>query len=201
MLGYFMVATGITLFIPQIAKILQARSATGISFSSFLLDTFATLVWLAYSIRHSFPFSTYGETWFIIIQQFIILVLMFEFEKGRGHALAFMGVFGVLAFAMHTPWIVHDYLLQFLQTLAVPFFISSKIPQIVENYRNKSTGQLAVWTVANNLFGMAVRTFTTFMEVYDAVVLGGYVASTVLNAIIMGQILAYWKEEEKDKAE
>jgi hypothetical protein len=32
-------------------------------------------------------------------------------------------------------------------------------------------------------------------------VLGGYVASTVLNAIIMGQILAYWKEEEKDKAE
>ena len=63
-----MVAGGAVVKVPQIAKIVRARSARGISLSSYLLDTASTAIYVAYVVRNEFPWSTYGETVFLLIQ-------------------------------------------------------------------------------------------------------------------------------------
>jgi uncharacterized protein with PQ loop repeat len=48
--------------IPQILKITSSRSAHGLSLASFILETLAYAITLAYSARSNFPFSTYGPS-------------------------------------------------------------------------------------------------------------------------------------------
>ena len=47
--------------VPQIIKIVRSRSASGLSLSSYLLDTASLLLTVAYNVRLDFPLSTYGE--------------------------------------------------------------------------------------------------------------------------------------------
>jgi len=47
--------------VPQIIKILQSRSARGLSLAGFLLDSLGLVIIVCYNHRHDFPFSTYGS--------------------------------------------------------------------------------------------------------------------------------------------
>ncbi|CAG8654320.1 4978_t:CDS:2, partial [Acaulospora colombiana] len=82
--------------------------------------------------------------------------------------------------------------LQLLQLGTVPISLFSKIPQISENYRNKSTGQLSVFAVASQVFGCAARLFTTATEMGDSLVFAGFALAFVLNVILGLQIWLYW---------
>lgn len=55
----------------------------------------------------------------------------------------------------------------YLQTFTIPIMILSRIPQIVSNFKAKSTGQLALLTWLLNFGGSAARVFTTLQEVND----------------------------------
>jgi mannose-P-dolichol utilization defect 1 len=82
--------------------------------------------------------------------------------------------------------------LRLLQLGTVPISLFSKIPQISENYRNKSTGQLSVFAVASQVFGCAARLFTTATEMGDSLVFAGFALAFVLNVILGVQIWLYW---------
>lgn len=75
--------------------------------------------------------------------------------------------------------------------------MASRGPQILENYRNKSTGVLSLITFVLACAGNYARVFTTLVEVPDKLVLVGcahqfnIVLSAVLNTTILGQIVAY----------
>jgi mannose-P-dolichol utilization defect protein 1 len=58
LLGVGLVIGGSAVKVPQIAKIIKARSGQGISLVSYLLETVAYSVTLAYNYRHGHPFST-----------------------------------------------------------------------------------------------------------------------------------------------
>lgn len=68
MLGLGLVAGGSIVKVPQILKIVNSKSAKGLSLSSYLLDTAGLAVTVAYNYRHAFPWSTYGENVFLVIQ-------------------------------------------------------------------------------------------------------------------------------------
>lgn len=55
-------------------RIFNKRSAEGISSSMFCLETVGTTMSLLFSVRNAFPFSTYGEAFFILAQNVAILV-------------------------------------------------------------------------------------------------------------------------------
>uniref|UniRef100_A0A8D2LFM9 Mannose-P-dolichol utilization defect 1 n=1 Tax=Varanus komodoensis TaxID=61221 RepID=A0A8D2LFM9_VARKO len=55
-LGFAIVAGSLMVKLPQIFKILGARSAEGLSFHSILLELTAITGTIAYSIANSFPF-------------------------------------------------------------------------------------------------------------------------------------------------
>jgi mannose-P-dolichol utilization defect protein 1 len=67
-LGLGMVAGGAILKVPQIISVVSSGSAKGLSLSSYVLDTAATAITVAYNIRKENPFSTYGELGFLLVQ-------------------------------------------------------------------------------------------------------------------------------------
>ena len=57
----------------------------------------------------------------------------------------------------------------------------SRVPQIVENYTSKSTGQLSIITYGLNLLGTLARIFTTMQEKNaGAAMMRGVIMCTIL---------------------
>lgn len=67
-LGLAMVAGGAILKLPQIITVVRSGSARGLSLSSYVLDTVATGITVAYNVRNGFPYSTWGEMAFLLAQ-------------------------------------------------------------------------------------------------------------------------------------
>jgi len=91
--------------------------------------------------------------------------------------------------------------LQTLQGSSLFIFTVSRFPQIMKNWKGKSTGQLAFPTFFLNFVGCIARIFTTLKELDDTIVLAGYIVGLFLNGIILAQIILYGdkNKEIRDK--
>uniref|UniRef100_A0A670ZA42 Solute carrier family 66 member 3 n=1 Tax=Pseudonaja textilis TaxID=8673 RepID=A0A670ZA42_PSETE len=89
--------------LPQILKILAAKSAEGLSFNAILLELVAISGTMAYSIAHSFPFSAWGEAFFIMLQTVSIgfMVQHFGGQTRRGKSARKQG--GGCSSSSHQP--------------------------------------------------------------------------------------------------
>jgi len=165
--------------------------------TGYILETIGYIITLAYNVRLAFPFSTYGETAFISVQNILILVLILHYARKDVYALGVIGAVIALAYPLFDSKLVSYKHLQILQGLSIPLSLTSKLPQIYSNYRNGSTGQLSAFTVFNYLAGSAARVFTTMTEVNDPVIFWGFVVAAALNAVLAGQMVYYWKSSPK----
>ena len=86
-----------------------------------------------------------------------------------------------------------------LQSLTIPIFSASKIPQIVKAYNEQSTGQLDFFMVFLQMLGSLTRVFTTYQSVSDPMYLLGFVIGAVLSGIMCAQIVYYGKSTGKAK--
>ena len=83
-----------------------------------------------------------------------------------------------------------------MQTLTIPLSLSSKVPQILSNYRDGSTGQLSAFLVFNSLAGCLARVFTSMTETNDPLLIAGFAGAALLNAVIAIQYLVYSGNKE-----
>uniref|UniRef100_A0A8C5S1F8 Mannose-P-dolichol utilization defect 1 n=1 Tax=Laticauda laticaudata TaxID=8630 RepID=A0A8C5S1F8_LATLA len=88
---------------PQILKILAAKSAEGLSFNAILLELVAISGTMAYSIAHSFPFSTWGEAFFIMLQTVSIGFMVQHFGGQTRRGLAFLFTYFALLALLLSP--------------------------------------------------------------------------------------------------
>ena len=196
-LGLGIVVAGSIVKLPQLLKLVNAESGAGLSLTGYILETIGYIITLAYNVRLAFPFSTYGETVFISVQNILILVLILHFARKDVYALGVVGAVIALAYPLFDNKLVSYKHLQILQGLSIPLSLASKLPQIYTNYRNGSTGQLSAFTVFNYLAGSAARVFTTLTEVNDPMIFWGFVAAAALNAVLAAQMVYYWKSSPK----
>jgi mannose-P-dolichol utilization defect protein 1 len=191
-LGIGIIAASSIVKVPQILKLTQSKSADGVSFLSYLLETSAYLITLAYNFRNGFPFSTYGETALILGQNVIISVLVLNYS-GRATAAAVLvaalagsaaTLFGDSVFDMQT--------MSYLQAGAGVLGVASKLPQIFAIWQQGGTGQLSAFAVFNYLAGSLSRIFTTLQEVDDKLILYGFISGFLLNAVLAIQMIYYW---------
>lgn len=134
--------------IPQLLKILNSQSASGVSFLSYLLETVSYLISLVYNVRNGFPFSTYGEVALIALQNVAISVLVLQYT-GKGPAAAvFVAGLAAAGYAMYSDSIVPMGTLQYLQAGAGALGVASKLPQIVTIFQQGGTGQLSAFAVS-----------------------------------------------------
>ncbi|CAK7201230.1 hypothetical protein SEUCBS139899_003933 [Sporothrix eucalyptigena] len=198
-LGVGIVGASAVVKVPQILNLVRSKSAAGVSFLSYLLETTAYLVSLAYNVRNGFPFSTYGETAFILVQNVVITLLVLHYS-GRGAAAALLAaVLAVAATALFSSpgstagaLAISATQLGYLQAGAGALGVASKIPQILAIWQEGGTGQLSAFTVFNYLVGSLSRIFTTLQEVDDKLILYSFIAGFALNAVLAVQMVYYW---------
>uniref|UniRef100_A0A8B9MFL7 Mannose-P-dolichol utilization defect 1 n=1 Tax=Accipiter nisus TaxID=211598 RepID=A0A8B9MFL7_9AVES len=98
-LGYAIVAGSVMVKLPQVLKVVGARSGSGLSIPAVLLELLALGGTVAYGCARAFPFSAWGEALFLLLQTLTIgfLIQHFGGHTGRGqhpHACVLFGVGG-----------------------------------------------------------------------------------------------------------
>ncbi|XP_060635820.2 mannose-P-dolichol utilization defect 1 protein [Anolis sagrei] len=190
-LGFAIVAGSLMVKLPQIAKILGARSAEGLSFNAILLELMAITGTMVYSVSRSFPFSAWGEALFLMVQTVAIgfLVQHFGGHTGRGASflLVYLGLLSFLLSRFTPPAVVTT-----LQASNMPAVVISRLLQAATNYRNGHTGQLSAITASLLFAGSLARIFTSIQETGDLLMALTFGVSSFCNGVIMGQLLYYW---------
>mmetsp|Transcript_2086 Transcript_2086/g.3269 ORF Transcript_2086/g.3269 Transcript_2086/m.3269 type:complete len:215 (-) Transcript_2086:41-685(-) len=200
-LGWIIILGAVGLKVPQIIAILKAKSVEGLIPSMFYLEVIVYTISVGYqmTVVHA-PFNAYGDLFALLIQDFIILGLIFYYTKEKLHVIAGL-VIGYICFASAMFGGVDDIVgfpvMEQLMRFCILLSIWSRVVQIVPNYQNKSTGTLSFVTFFLNTAGAAVRVFTTIVETFDMTTLAGFIVSVAVNGIIAGQILYYGNNKEK----
>jgi mannose-P-dolichol utilization defect protein 1 len=199
-IGVAVVVGGSIMKVPQLLLILRAQSARGLSLTAYVLETFSYAINLAYSSRNGFPFSTYGENFFLTIQNIFItfLIILYNASSSRpltaapnptGRLLTTVLATFAVGFALFT---APASALAAAQLGTLPLSLFSKLPQIAQNYRARSKGQLSAFAVVSQIAGCAARLFTTSQEVNDPLVAAGFALALALNLVVGAQMYAYW---------
>ncbi|KAH8755597.1 hypothetical protein BGZ57DRAFT_909915 [Hyaloscypha finlandica] len=196
-LGIGIIAASTIVKVPQILKLINSKSSEGISFLSYLLETSAYLISLAYNVRQGFPFSTYGETSLIMAQNVVIAVLVLHYSGKQSAAALFVAGLAASAATLFTEGVLDMKTLSYLQAGAGVLGIASKVPQIAAVWQEGGTGQLSAFAVFNYLAGSLSRIFTTLQEVDDKLILYGFIAGFALNAVLAAQMVYYWNAPTK----
>lgn len=190
----FLVLLGSVLYkLPQVIRVQRARSAKGISVSMYALETLATTFSLLYFFRRAFPFSTYGELFFIIAQNVVILGQVIVFENVDLRRALLLGVVYIAGCLFLVSPAAPLRLLMSLQLAAIPMLNFGRIPQIMLSRRRRSTGELSFITLLLQVMGNLARIFTTITSVGDKLMLLGVGVSTVFNSALLLQYLLYNK--------
>ncbi|XP_010360675.1 mannose-P-dolichol utilization defect 1 protein isoform X6 [Rhinopithecus roxellana] len=79
-LGLGIVAGSLLVKLPQVFKILGAKSAEGLSLQSVMLELVALTGTMVYSITNNFPFSSWGEALFLMLQTITICFLVMHYR-------------------------------------------------------------------------------------------------------------------------
>ncbi|XP_052353523.1 mannose-P-dolichol utilization defect 1 protein-like isoform X4 [Oncorhynchus keta] len=97
-LGIGIILGSVMVKLPQILKLMGAKSTEGLSFNPVLLELLAITGTLTYSIANSFPFSAWGEALFLMLQTVAIGFLIMHYGGNTVKGVLFLGVyFGLVA--------------------------------------------------------------------------------------------------------
>ena len=149
------------------------------------------------------PFSSYGDICSLLVQDFIIIFLLFLFDP-KGNPLS-VGFSALLIFSIFSSFIFlvpfqlteSTSLLEGLMQIVILLTVYSRLPQIKQNFDTKSTGTLSFLTFSLNSAGALARVFTSIVETGDVTATLGYAVSVVLNGIIAVQILIYGNRKKQ----
>nr|ACU14562.1 unknown [Glycine max] len=164
LLGYAIVAASTTVKLPQIMKILKHQSVRGLSMISFELEVIGYTIALAYCLHKGLPFSAYGELLFLLIQALVLVAIIYYYSRPL-HAITWIRA---LLYCAVAPTVlagqIDPLLFEALYASQHAIFLFARIPQIWQNFSNKSTGELSFITSFMNFGGSMVRVFTTIQE-------------------------------------
>uniref|UniRef100_A0A7S1RAF2 Solute carrier family 66 member 3 n=1 Tax=Alexandrium catenella TaxID=2925 RepID=A0A7S1RAF2_ALECA len=185
--------------LPQIMRIHRARSAAGISLLGSSMAAADNLFSIAYSLANRHPVSTYGENvpQLATICLIILQILRYEFRVALA-PLAACGC-GMLA-AAGAVCSVHRLLgaragaalLGAMKASSMALSLTGSLPQVLQNWRARSAGELSLATSSLGLLGSWVRMYTVLKQLAgDKKMVAGQTVSVVSNTTLVLQILLY----------
>lgn len=177
-------------------KILGAKSAEGLSLQSGMLELMALTGTMVYSIINNFPFSSWGEALFLVLQTVTICFLVLHYRGQTVKGVAFLACYALVLLLLLSP-LTPLTVVTLLQASSVPAVVVGKLVQAATNYQNGHTGQLSAITVFLLFGGSLARIFTSIQETGDPLMAGTFVVSSLCNGLITAQLLFYWNAKEK----
>jgi mannose-P-dolichol utilization defect protein 1 len=183
--------------VPQIAKVLQARSAEGLSLTAVAVELLCYTVTIAYNASRGYPLNTYGEVAACWLQDVLLVLLVVRFGEAPRRAIASAPrrallaatLFSSLVAWLLSPFCPHDLLAALQAANVAVLALGSRVPQIVLNVRRGDAGLLSATSCALNVAGNAARAFTTIVLTRDALLLAGAVTQGALNGVLTWQAL------------
>lgn len=188
LIGTAILVGAFALKLPQIYNIYTTGDVVGLSAGAFYSEVPLSTVSVVYNILQGNPFTSFGEGCIILVQNVILVFLLWSFTKPAptvGHRVSVLASFVLVTAAAYYLPKEFQYVLP-LSTL--PMMTYSRLAQIHSNYKLGTTGQLSMITTFLQLGGSLARVFTTIMEVgWDMSLLSVCALSTVLSGILMSQ--------------
>jgi len=194
-LGYGIIVASTLVKLPQVLKIVGAKSGAGLSVFGTLLELLAISFNASYSYGKRYPFTAWGEALFLLFETALIAFLVLWYDKRKvGASLFVLSYSGLLYTLMSglTPINV----LWSLQAANLPLAISGKMIQAYQNLKNKHTGQMSAITIWLLSLGCVARIFTSIQETGDQLVVITYVVASLANFLLVAQVHYYWKNTE-----
>lgn len=209
-LGYAIVAGSSMVKFPQIAKIVKAGTVDGLSAPSIFLEMISTIASFAYYYGLNYPFSTWGENFFLLLQNVAIGALYFHYTKSLGVksarfvvSAALCAAFGIVLYRRALPAVdvppaacaalglasCKVTCEQICGVLPIAIMLVGRLPQIAQNFKQGHAGQLAFATYLLNVAGSGARVFTVMQELDDKLALTAAVSSCLQNFVLVAQIL------------
>jgi len=191
--GYLIMAGAVGLKLPQILNIVSTGSVEGLSPLAFYAEVPLTTTTIAYNYLRGYPFSSYGETVFICLQNLILVALLWAHTKPRPSVLEIVGVLTIFLVALfgslNVPADIRENLQFFLSN---GLLVASRVPQIIKNARESSTGQLSSITTFMMFAGTIARILTTLKEVgWNWTLLSSLFLSLTLSSLLLMQMWLY----------
>ena len=157
---------------------------------------------LAYSILRGNPFSSYGDVAIVLLQQVIIVCLIWAWGiEGKKHSLTHIG--SIVAVAVAAGVFIFKYLppsfISFLLLYSSVSSISSRIPQIISNYKGGKVGVQSIVTYIAAVLGNAVKLFVAIVELKDNLRALTITISMILNLVVLLQVLQLQRKTLIDK--
>uniref|UniRef100_A0A8C7V7I9 Mannose-P-dolichol utilization defect 1 protein homolog n=1 Tax=Oncorhynchus mykiss TaxID=8022 RepID=A0A8C7V7I9_ONCMY len=192
-LGIGIILGSVMVKLPQILKLMGAKSAEGLSFNSVLLELLAITGTMTYSIANSFPFRYLPGVphLFLMLQTVAIGFLIMHYGGNTVKGVLFLGVYFGLVALLLSPFTPMSVVMA-MQASNMPAIIIGRLIQVVTNYGNGHTGQLSAITVFMLFAGSLARIFTSVQETGDSLMALTYVISSSCNGLIAAQLLYYW---------
>ena len=189
--------------LPQILYMLKTKEIKGLSYLSIYLDIASTLCYTLYPFHMKYPFLTYGEGLIILFQNMTIFFICWKYDtyqESDKYNMSFSLLISSFLFLCYKGFF-NEQIWKIVGSASTILSMGSRITQIIESYKSKSTGPLSTITYGLNMLGNCARIFTSLKETQDLIMVGGFVVSFILNLIIFLQIIYYNKKEKDSKKE
>ena len=199
-LGVVLIMGAVLVKVPQILKIIKGKSGAGISMSSVSLDLTAMTIFMSYSFVKGFPFTAWGDTFFLVIQTVTVGILVLFYESSTSNAISYLIGFSISAFVLMSG-ITPIGVLWTLQGFNIPIVLMGKLTQAYTNYKNGTTGQLSAVTLIMLFGGSLARIFTSIQETGDFMMVLTYIVSCSANFVLVLQLWHYWDVDTSKKVQ
>lgn len=184
--GYLIILAATAVKVPQILKLMKSKSSKGVLPSTFFAECVMYIIKGCYAAHLGSSFSVYGENAFMFIQSFLIINLLWSYDKDASmvsRIATYALLFGLL-FVLYTDTYLNESAWKVLINLQIVFSLYSRLPQIYYNFTQKSTGELSFTSFFMNGLGNFIRLLTVLKEVKDPFYILTSIISFSMNATI-----------------
>ncbi|NWU67129.1 PQLC3 protein, partial [Pterocles burchelli] len=143
--------------LPQLAAVLAAGSARGVSVGSVLLELTGFLVFLRYQIYYGYPLQTYLEYPIIIAQDVILLLLILRFSGNMKRALLYAVIFWGGWYVLT----LRKRIIDLAMNLCTFISAASKLVQLRCLWQTKDSGQVSALTWSMSAYTSASKLWAT----------------------------------------
>ena len=190
-LGVLILAGSVLLKLPQIINIYGTKDVEGLSPTSFYTEVPLVITNVVYNVLQGNPFSTYGENVFILVQNLVLVFMLWTYmsRESKPSVVTMIGILTFFAAVAFGSLQLPQSMWSLLPLSNLPLVLISRIPQIIQNFKQQSTGQLSGITTFLTFAGSLARVFTTIQEVgWDFSLLTGYFLGIATSGLLLLQV-------------
>ena len=200
-IGWVILAGSCFRSVPQIVKIVKAKSTEGLSLTSLIVETCCFTSSMAYNINHQYPLNSWGDSIPCWLQNILIIGFIL---RSRPPAPPIVIVTCTSIFVAVSAFLFCGYVpLEVLALMQVPNIaiqsLGVKLPQIYLNWTRGNAGVLSRLTCLLNVLGNLARVYTTIVITADLLLLISVSSQLVLNSILLIQTLISPRSDQQLK--